>query len=381
MDTDKLAALALAFPILAAAAAPGVAQACPGYYEPCADFSFWTDLTAINAAKIPSDGVLVLQGTHQGDDAASLPTIELTVTRDGQPLAGALETTSLHGVLVWRPTEPWEAGATYTLGGAVNNPPESEGCALLEVPVAAELNIDALPGAALGPAEFSGEATVDLSPWVNLQTLACCEGATPTEEYGGCAGFYVNWDPAVCAPIKGNGTLVLNLDGQPATTGAAAAQVVYTLKIDGNVHTIGLTPQFSLYAGAPICAIIEATDLASGALSVTQEQCFGEALADMLGPQPLDPSEKLQCALEQCAPDGGPWDPMKCVPFDPDAPTTSDSDDGASDGASSSSDTAAETDGDKGCGCDSGPGGDAGLLALIGVVGLAGRARRRRGRR
>ena len=32
MDTDKLAALALAFPILAATAAPGVAQACPGYY-------------------------------------------------------------------------------------------------------------------------------------------------------------------------------------------------------------------------------------------------------------------------------------------------------------------------------------------------------------
>ena len=78
MDYDKLAALALAFPILAAVTTPGVAQACPGgYYDPCEGINFWQDLTAVNAAKIPSDGVLVLQGNHQGDDAASLPSIEL----------------------------------------------------------------------------------------------------------------------------------------------------------------------------------------------------------------------------------------------------------------------------------------------------------------
>lgn len=382
MDTDRLAALALAFPIMAAAAAPGVAQACPGYYEPCQNYSFWSDLAALNAAKIPSDGVIVLQGTHQGDDAESLPTIDLTVTRDGQPIAGALEATSLHGVLVWRPAEPWEAGASHALSGVVSNPPESEGCAPLEVVVEATVNIDAAPGAALEPADFTGASKVALTPQISLQTLACCEGATPTEDYGGCFGPYVQFDPDECAPTAAYGTLVVQIEGQPATTGPAAAQVVYTLKVDGNFYASGLTPNFDVFGSAPVCAVLEATDLASGALSVGPERCFGAEVADMLGPQVLDPAAKLQCALEQCALEGGPWDPMKCVPLDTDPPTTSDSDDGASSGEGSSSDAGSDSagaaDGDKGCGCDAGPGGDAGLLALVGLVGLA---RRRRGER
>ena len=377
MDTDKLAALALAFPILAAAAAPGVAQACPGYYEPCQGYSFWQDLTAVNAAKIPSDGVLVLQGNSAGDNAVSLPSIELTVTKDGQPIAGALEATSMHGVLAWRPAEPWEPGATYALTGDITNPPATEFCAPAMVPVEATLHIDTAPGAELGGVDFTGETAVQITPQLTLETLACCEGATPTSGYYGCGGREVFWDPEECAPTQAYGSFSVQITGEPAATGPVAAQIVYVLQVDDNFHSVSLTPDFNVFSGAPFCAVIEATDLASGATTVGQKHCFGEAVADQLGPQMLDPKQKLECALEQCANDGMPamWDPMQCTPYEPSAPTTSDSDGGASGGPDT--DSAGANDDDKGCGCRTGPGGDAGLLALVGLVGLVRRRRRR----
>ncbi|MBA3549640.1 MAG: hypothetical protein H0T76_24445 [Nannocystis sp.] len=385
MDYDKLAALALAFPILVATTTPGVARAdSAGCYYPCDGLEFWEDLSPVNAAKIPSDGVLVLQGIHQGDDAASLPSIELTVTKDGQPLAGALEATSLHGVLVWRPLAPWEAGGVYELSGAVTNNSGNEFCGPPMIVIADALNIDAAPGAALGPVDFTGQPQVLVSPRVSLDTLACCPEAMPGNDYSGCGGNGVYWDPAECTPTQAHGYLSVQLMGEPATTGAAAAQVVYTLKVDGNSHSSSLTPQFSVVTDAPFCAVIEATDLASGATIAGQKHCFGDAVAEMLGPKALDPSEKLQCALENCAPNGNNWDPMMCTPLDPSQPTTSDSDGTASDSGSSGgsdSDTAGEGETDKGCSCDAGPTGDAGLLALVGVVGVLGLARRTRRRR
>jgi len=380
MDSDKLAALALAFPIFVAAATPGEAQAdAAGCYEPCYNVDAWQYLAPVNAAKIPSDGVLVLQGEHKGDYAAALPPIELLVTKDGQPLAGALETTSLHGVLVWRPLDPWEAGATYALSGTVTNATDDSYCGPMMIAIEATLNIDVAPGAALGPAEFVGATEVQISPVVALDTLACCEGATPSMGYGygGCGGAGVYWDPNECAPTEARGYLSVQIDGEPAASGAAAAQILYTLQVDGGLASRALAPEFSVVRDTPFCAVIEATDLASGAVTQGQKHCFGEAVADMLGPQPLDPAEKLQCALENCADENGGWDPMMCAPLDPDAPTTSDSDDGESSGPGSDSDTAGEGEDDKGCSCDAQSTGDAGLLALVGVVGLAGRRRRR----
>ena len=389
MDYDKLAALALAFPILAAATTPGVAKACPGYYDPCQDLSFWQDLTAVNAAKIPSDGVLVLQGNLQGDDAESLPSIEMTVTKDGQPLAGALEATSVHGVLVWRPSEPWVAGTSYAMSATITNTlegnsPDAESCAPLMITIEDTLNIDVAPGTALGPVEFSGESELEVSPQVSLDTLACCEGAKPSLGYSDCDGSALYWNPSECAPTQAYGILTVAVTGQPAATGPVAAQVGYAIKVNGGLHATGLSPQFSVNRAEPFCAVIEATDLASGAVTQSQKQCFGEEVADQLGLQMIDPSEKLTCALEQCAPNGAVWDPMTCTPVGPSTPTTSDSDsasDSASESSGSGSDTAGEGEGDAGCGCDARPTGDAGLLALVGVVGLLGRRKRtRRGR-
>lgn len=378
MDTDKLAALALAFPILAAAAAPGVAEACPGYYEPCQGYSFWQDLTPVNAAKIPSDGVLILQGNHNGDAAETLATIDLTVTKDGQPIAGALEVTSMHGVLAWRPAEPWEAGATYALSGKVSNPPEVSYCGPVELLLEDTLFIDDVPGEALGSVDFVGQTIVQLTPQVSLETLACCAGATPSSGYYGCGGLEVYWDPEECAPTQAHGYLSVQLTGEPAAAGPVAAQIVYSLQVDGNLHSTALAPQFSVFGDAPFCAVIEATDIGSGVTTMGQKHCFGDAVAGQLGPQTLDPKEKLQCALEQCATDAVPstWDPTMCTPFEPASPTTSDSE-GASGGPSSDDDSAGENDDDKGCDCDAGSGVDAGLLALVGLVGLVRRRRRR----
>ena len=68
MALNNLRALALAFPIVITALAPDSADACPYGGEPCAEFDFWSDLAPTNAAKIPADGVLLLQGAHQGGD-------------------------------------------------------------------------------------------------------------------------------------------------------------------------------------------------------------------------------------------------------------------------------------------------------------------------
>lgn len=384
MDSDKLVAQALAFPILAATVTPAVAEACSTY--DCGSYEHWVDLAVVDVAKIPSDGVIVLQGTHFGDDLASLPAIELTVTKDGQPIAGALEASSMHGVLVWRPAEPWQTGATYAVAGMVTNPEEGAACGPPTIPIDAMVNIDVASGVALVPVEFSGEAQVQLSPVASLATLVCCEGTAPSSGYG-CGGPDLYWDAEECAPTQGHGYLSVEISGQAAAAGPTAAQIVYTLKVDGKVDTSNLVPVFSVSRDTPFCAVIEASYLASGAVTASEERCFGEDMAAMLGPQALDPAANLQCVLEQCVTADNTWDPTMCVPYDPSQPTGSDGSDSASDGSGSDagsdagsgsgSATAGEGDGDKGCACTVRPTGDAGLLALVGLVGLARRRRAR----
>ncbi len=378
MDSEKLVAQALAFPILApilaATVTPAVAQACSTY--DCSRYEHWVDLAVVNVAKIPSDGVIVLQGTHFGEDLASLPAIELTVTQDGQPIAGALEASSMHGVLVWRPAAPWQTDAAYAVAGMVTNPEEGAGCGQPTIPIEAMVNIDVAPGVALVPVEFSGVAQVEISPVASLDLLVCCEGTAPSSGYG-CGGPDLYWDAEECAPTLGHGYLTVEISGQAAAAGPTAEQIVYTLKVDGKVETSNRVPQFSVSRDAPFCAVIEASYLASGAVTASEEQCFGQDMVKMLGPQVLDLAATLQCVLEQCATADNTWDPMMCVPYDPSQPTGSDGGDSASDGSGSGSATAGEGDGDKGCACAVRPTGDAGLLALVGLVGLARRRRAR----
>ena len=360
MVPDLLAALALSFPI------PATELGCPGYYyDPCEAAEFWTELTPHNAAQIPSDGVLVLQGARHGtwDDGATA-TVELAVTLDGQPVAGALERSPMPGVLVWRPEAAWAPGATYELSGSVSNDnPDGVVCADSTLPIASDIVIAGEPGGPLGEPGLSGTPSVTTQPTVSLSTIACCDGASPMRQSGSCSGSYIDYDPAVCAPISGVGHLSVELTGTPAAAGPAARQIVYTRRIAGTPAVMSLEPAFSWSAEAPFCAAIEALDLASGAVTTSASLCFGDQVADQLGPQDIAVPETLTCALRKCSVDGDAWNLDSCFSVDPDSGTAGSDDDG-----------------DKGCGCRSGDGPGGAAAGLLGLVGALGLARRRRAR-
>ncbi len=368
MLPDLIAALALSFPI------PVVDFGCPGYYyDPCEAAEFWSGLTPHNAEQIPSDGVLVLQGAYHGswDDGATA-SVELAVSLAGEPVAGALERSPLPGVLVWRPTEAWVPGASYELSGSVTNADDNLGCAPAQLSIDSNVVIADQPAAPLAKPVLTGTPTVTVTPLVTLETLACCEGSTPMlVEASECGGSYVNFDPEKCAPIQGTGTLTVDFTGTPAAGGPAAKQILYTQRVVGSPPITRFDPSFSVISQAPFCVTLEAVDLASGMITTSDSSCFGDAVAEQLGPQDLAVPDTLTCSLQQCEQADSSWDPDLCGPVAPDSSTATGGG-GEDDG-----------DGDKGCGCstsDAGAStGPAGLLALVGLLGLARRRRRRAG--
>lgn len=133
---------------------------------------------------------------------------------------------------------------------------------------------------------------------------------------------------------------------------------MYTRKVDGLGHLQRIEPRFSVQLGRPFCVELEALDLASGAMTTSGRQCFGDEVADQLGLQMLDPPEDLGCALQICEPIAGTWDLERCTPYGPPP-----------------SDPGGVVEQDSGCGCISGTGGDAGALAGLGLLTLFRRRR------
>jgi len=384
------ARLSLAFIILAAL--PNHAAACPNPGgDPCAGYDYWASIGPVNAAKIPSDGALVLQGEHPfGLDADWLTTIEITVTKDGAPVPGELTATTQQGVLLWQPTDGWTPGATYQMSGQlINVEQDAMQCGEPTIPFAADLTIDTVAGAAIGPTVVTGEVLQLSYAELSLDNLACCAGATPSLEYAGCSGDQVVFDPAVCAPLSERRYLTVNVTGEPAAPGPAGAQIGYTFVVDGQYRGQSLIPSFSEYTETGFCAVIEAEDLVTGEVTVSAEQCFGQDLAGELGSQPLDPTEVLDCPLQQCATVNMAWDLTMCTPYgegpgtDTNADDTGDTnvtspteDPGDTDGSGSSgdTDTAGESD-SKGCSVAHDRRGGLGLLALASLLALARRRR------
>ena len=130
---------------------------------------------------------------------------------------------------------------------------------------------------------------------------------------------------------------------------------MYTRKVDGLLDRGLLEPNFSVELAEPFCVEIEALDLASGTITTSGRQCFGEDVADQLGPKEIDPPETLTCGLQICEPTESSWDLKRCTPHGPQP------------------DEAAGLGETGGCGCMSGTPGEAGLLVLLGLVGLARR--------
>ena len=359
MLPDLLAALALAFPIVDGS--PGIAGPCPGYYEdPCEDVARWSSLDVYNAAKIPSDGVLVLQGIHQGPwDEAALTKVEIEVTLDAEAIAGTLKLGPVKGVLAWRPDAPWTAGATYEYRvRATNTGGPDVSCASPLAERSGALVIDTEPGAPLRAPVLDAEVSVEITPDVSLESMACCEGEAPTVSYGNCGYAGLDWNPDVCAPISGTGLLKLSFTGVPAAEGPAAQQIVYTRKVDGKPDATLFDPVFTVNVWEPSCVELEARDLASGKLTTTGRQCFGDDIVDQFGPQILAPPEALTCPLQRCEPTDVSWDLERCMLYEPqpDEPQP---------------DEPAKT----GCDCDLKSAGGPDLLGFLGLVGLARRRR------
>ncbi len=381
----KLNILTLILPALVVLT-PSTSNACPApNFDTCVGADFWSYIQPINAVKIPADGVVVLQGEHhEADEEDPLKKIEITVTKDDQPLAGTLEATAQQGLLIWRPDASWEPGATYQMKGVVSNPALPDGCykdAPMMLPFGDQLHIDAAKGAAIGPTEFTGEAQLNKSQEVTLATVACCPGTLPEYfDLSGCGDLGVHFQQGTCTPTTSRSRLVVQIVGEPAAPGPAGNQLLYRLKVDGTLHSSGTQPTFYVDSETAFCAVIEAEDLANGTITTSEEQCFGQDIAGQLGQFPLDPVEELDCELQQCEVLGNTWDPTKCAPFEPGtSPTSSDATtDPATD---ASGDTGEGQDGDaQGCACDATPVGGAGLLTLLGPLALLGAARRRRAR-
>lgn len=385
MRPELCRSLAVGLPLALASLTPSDAEACAELM--CNTVDFWSGVEVVNADKIPVDGVLVLSGYHNfGEDEGLVTSVELEVTLDGQPIAGALETTSIHGTLIWRPAAPWQAGATYKLTGTIDNPddPDDYYVCSEDVVLDTDIVIDAGPGGAFEAAPFVVvNSDVQTTEPVTLETLACCEGAAPTRMSDGCLGFFIDYDGSQCAPVFRLGKLFVYLQSPAAATGPISKQLVYTVMVDGVPQETRPYPEFTVFLDAPGCVTIEAKDLASGAVSTSPEQCFGMDVADQLGKLPNDAAP--MCPLFQCEPTDEGWDLTRCTPVDPADPPTegggADSSGGSSGSSGSDSASGGEDDDAKGCACATSPTGDAGWLALVGLLALGrrrGRLRRRR---
>jgi MYXO-CTERM domain-containing protein len=377
-----LHALLRAIPLAAVALAPEVARAhnvsCgEPYYDPCDAFSGWVDLAVVSTGKIPIDGVLVLQGAFQ-NDAPGPESVTLSVTTGDEPLAGTIEATEVPGTLIWRPDSAWVAGATYLISGTATNADADGECLPLALPLAGQVTIDAAPASELSPVIVDGMEIEQFSPDIDLATLVCCEGAMPSVNPGDCSSNgSINYDPAQCTPSHGTGYFDLTLTGAPVPMGPVAQQVAFRLNAPDQPPQKSLVPMFGLsFLTAPICVSIDLIELASKEVVAGPEKCFGEGLVAKLGPQSIDASEVLGCALQTCEPNGNSdgWDPDSCEPYDPSDPPTTGPDADSGDNDVTGGDDAGEN-GEKACACNSSPSPGAGLLLVLGALGLTRRRR------
>ena len=384
--------------IAAVLAAPNVAEACSP--DPCYFDSVWlSDLAPVNHAAIPSDGVLVLQATSGGQQpfATLADFLALTVTRDGEPVAGALEDVGIAGVIVWRPGEPLVEDATYAVTGTFNNPAEAVefGCGQ------AAINLD-FEFAAVAPSEqlaapaVTAEAVVAFVESADLAHLVCCDGAYPAQQ--DCGGEQAYWTDGACAATRGIGYLDLDIAAASPLAPATAGLLATSVKIDGEEVYRGLAPALTIRQNGPVCVVVEQVHLASGETIAASEQCLGQDVSGELGPRDLDPSAALdeQCegtlyACEIAEDYPSQWDPEQCSdveppPVDSEGEPTSSSDGDSESSAGESGDsedsgdiieTGGLDDDKQGCGCTST---SADPTALLGLFVLAGLARRRRTR-
>lgn len=328
--------------------------------------------------EIAADGVLAFPVAFGRADSA-IDFFTVTV-EDAQatPVDGTLELQTDFSVLIWRPSQPWVAGATYQVTTRIDTaawaealygaPPDA--CITddftREVTIAAE----PLPAPAAPPIVVTETHTIVDSR--SLDALVCCDGALPYLDWGpgSCPTQALQIGAGHCARLYERGTLNVDytLDDLALPPAERANLAARLLGPDG-------APLYGLRTilDGPACLRVETLDLARGTIFV-EERCHGDALADQLGQLERDPTAELTDACEGpayvCAVVGNRWDRERCTTWpdgadfefvDPAAPPTDATPTGLPEPA--------------GCGCATDPG-PVGLGALLLALGL----RRRRPR-
>jgi len=385
----------LAFPVVAAALFADDADACPAYPEDsgysgsttdsydCASYDALAALTPFNAEAIPTDGVLVLQAAFTGAWGQDLlDHAAVTVTQNGDPVPGALEPAALDGWAVWRPQAPLIADATFKFSATLSNPGVPPACAADMIPVAFDFFADAGPAEPLTPPTLAGDATLYVSPYESLTSLACCPGVTPSEYLSGCGGgSQIDYDPSQCTATQATGYFIANMTGTPAADGATAHQLYYTLESESFLPYLGFDMndlEFAQSSMAPFCATLVAHPFVGGEPLAGPELCFGDSFGDQLGgPYPIDPPDTFTCVLQQCVPAGEQWDLEMCTPYVPGG-TSGDVPTGGGEGDTDNTDTDPGEDDDKGCaggGCATDTTGGLAVLMLAAVIPFRRRRR------
>ncbi|MEZ4452122.1 MAG: hypothetical protein R3B09_21840 [Nannocystaceae bacterium] len=307
-------------PALAVLLAPAQADACsPAFCRA------WTSLTIAPAAPIPSGGVLIIpaafgEGFDEPIDTDLGALLVEVSSEQGDVINGTLELNLDPLLVVWRPDVPLAPGLYDASISADNSTFGDEGwCAEANVVHSGSFEVVDAPVPGAAAPVVTGDAELLVTNELTLESLVCCDGATPAEVDCGSPG--IQWGRGFCATTLGRGNVKATFTIDPVDFEAGGGQVIYEGFAYGEATR-------SLTTAGVACITPKITNLATGKSNEGEEVCAGAELTDQLGPVDLDPSEVLaeQCVGEPytCAIGGGGWDSRDCQAWPADDTTTGD---------------------------------------------------------
>ncbi len=233
----------------------------------------------VSPSTLPPDGILMLtliddrsrQLSHDWWDAVTVEVRDAA----GSEVAGTLETHEGLTPGVWRPDEPWSAGA-FDITVSVDLGAE---CGvqehMVEVTVASDAAVPEMPG-------FVIEESYAIDVSDTLGNLVCCDGAAPFEGYVSgisCPGYPTSelHHNGYCTHLRALGRKVVGvqLDQEEPTRFTIRER---TKDLRPATGTSGLRTSVT----SDTCLEFEAVDLVSGE-TATQQHCVEDSVDNPLG--------------------------------------------------------------------------------------------------